>query len=499
MKRSVWLFLLLTAFLAATLAACGEGEPDPTRPVPSPVIATRTALPLPTATPAETATPLPTATATAVPSPAIDVVDGQTLDESGRLVVAQVVAPDGGWLVLHADAVDGPVLAAQQLRTGVSRDIGLAVDPYAATETMVAVLHADAGTTGTFEFPGPDMPLLEDDEPVRTPFSVTIDVPQPLLVVADQAVGEDGLVRVDEIVAPAPAWLVAYASEEGVAGRLLAYSRVPVGRSNDVMLRLNWRDATPDLLLALLEDAGTVRAFDADEPAVLSAGNPVTATLRASYPPDVIIYDQPVIADLVYLEQAISNGPGWVVLYFDVDGQPGNIVGFSYLEPGLNTRVPITVVTSAVTPLLHVRLHEDTKDEGEFDFPAADQPVLTPDGRTPGFSFRTDQGPFVLAAAQTVTDTVLVPLLAAATDMWVVVRADQDGQPGPVIGQIALPAGMHWDVAVPVDPEGLSSDLWLSLHQNAGDLAAFEFPDGVDDPLLLDGEPVSVPFAVSDS
>ncbi len=490
-SRSALLPALIVLF---ALVACRQEPPPPTPPPPSPVIATRTSPPFPTPTPEATPTPPPTPTATLPPPPAL-AVEAQTLAADGRLLVARAVAPEGGWLAVHAGGVDGPVLAAQRLPAGASERIGLTIDPYAATETLVAVLHRDAGVAGAFEWPGIDEPLLLNDEPVAYAFTVDVQVPQPSLLAADQFVAEDGLVRVGEIVAPQPAWLAVYADADGAPDRLLGFAPLPAGTSQDVAVRINWREGTPTLWLAMLRDAGALRVFSPDEPAVLAAGNPVVTRIRATYAPDLVLLDQPVVNGEVVAERVLSDGPGWLVVFLDADGQPGNIVGFSALADGLNERLPVAI-TGNVTPLLHVRLHADEGEIGVFEVPGADQPILGPDRRIPGFSFRTDQGPVLIAADQAVTDTVTAALLVADVDMWLVAWSDEEGEPGAVIGRVRLGAGMHWDVAVPVEAEATTPRLYLTLHADAGTANRFDFPDGPDEPLQAGGSPVILPLRV---
>ena len=79
---------------------------------------------------------------------------------------------------------------------------------------------------------------------------------------------------------------------------------------------------------------------------------------------------------------------------------------------------------------------------------------------------------------------------------WVVVHADEDGAPGPVLGQTALPAGINANVKVELDPAGITDVLHAMLHVDAGEADVFDL-DGADGAVERNGEAVVKSFAVS--
>ena len=57
---------------------------------------------------------------------------------------------------------------------GENTDVVVAVDAAGVTPVLYAMLHTDAGTVGTYEFPGEDGPVSGADGNVITPaFNVT--------------------------------------------------------------------------------------------------------------------------------------------------------------------------------------------------------------------------------------------------------------------------------------------------------------------------------------
>ncbi len=254
----------------------------------------------------------------------------------------------------------------------------LNVDPLAMTPTLVAMLHVDAGESGTFEFPGADEPFTYGAGAVVTLLAVTIEFDLPAVTVSDQMVAADGLVRVDSIYVADPGWVAVHEDLEGVRGALLGHVYVDAGLHESVLVPIPWREASPYLMAVLVNDAGRAQRLDypgADEP-VLINGDPVVQSFHVTFPPDVFILDQPVVDGQIVIERVVSDGPGWVVVHFDEEGDLGLIIGFSPLQDGVNEQIVVPLVETAVTDPMYVMLHRDTGDIGEFDFPR-DDPQLT--------------------------------------------------------------------------------------------------------------------------
>lgn len=95
--------------------------------------------------------------------------------ENDSVTIQQVVSQGPGWLVIHADdnGSPGPVLGHSAVTDGVNENVVVQLDAAGRTETLHAMLHTDAGTEGTYEFPGADTPVTVDGNVVNVPFQVT--------------------------------------------------------------------------------------------------------------------------------------------------------------------------------------------------------------------------------------------------------------------------------------------------------------------------------------
>ncbi|WP_218082603.1 DUF7282 domain-containing protein [Anthocerotibacter panamensis] len=91
---------------------------------------------------------------------AVNVTDQKVQD--GMVVLAQVVSPGPGWIVLHQDEAGkpGPVLGYAPVKAGANEQVMVSVGEALSGSKVWAMLHKDAGTLGTYEFPGADAPVL---------------------------------------------------------------------------------------------------------------------------------------------------------------------------------------------------------------------------------------------------------------------------------------------------------------------------------------------------
>jgi len=104
----------------------------------------------------------------------VTVEDQEVMD--GTVTVAKVVSEGPGWIVIHADDDGpGPVIGQAAVSAGENSDVQVEIDTDAATETLYAMLHVDAGEEGTYEFPGDDAPVTVDGEIVVKPFTVEME------------------------------------------------------------------------------------------------------------------------------------------------------------------------------------------------------------------------------------------------------------------------------------------------------------------------------------
>jgi hypothetical protein len=214
--------------------------------------------------------------------------------------------------------------------------------------------------------------------------------------------------------------------------------------------------------------------------------------------PSVTVSDQAIEDGTVTIDTVVSDGPGWIVIHIQEDGAPGAIIGQAPVSDGENTDVEVEIDVSQATETLYAMLHEDTGEEGMYDFPDGDPPVEV-DGEVVLTSFMLTGG---LRASVTVSDQaiedgmVTVATVVSDGPGWIVIHADEDGSPGPVIGQAQVSDGTNDDVSVEIDAGMATETLYAMLHEDTGEEGTYEFPDG-DPPVQVEGSVVVEPFTVT--
>jgi plastocyanin len=91
---------------------------------------------------------------------------------------------------------------------------------------------------------------------------------------------------------------------------------------------------------------------------------------------------------------------------------------------------------------------------------------------------------------------VTVPQVVSDGPGWIVIHADKDGAPGPVIGRAAVSDGENADVMVEIDTEMVTEMLYAMLHTDTGEMGTYEFPDA-DPPVKVEGSVVVKPLSVT--
>lgn len=495
-KSLNWLWLCFIL-----LVACGQdGAETPTPAASATATKITTSAIIPTATPSPTVTATPVPTPTATPINPLVLVNNQALGENGRLTISRVDSPVDGWLVVLVAQADGSeeVLGQTAVSVGSSQDVVITIDPLAAQATLAVRLHAESNRNRRFDFPDGDPPLTT---PVA--FAVDIELPNPVITIPAQEVGEDGILTVDLIFSPVPGWVRIHADDQGSPGTAVGEARLVEGRNENLQIPLRWREATPQLHAVLYEDTtdpGTLNPPTEDLPLLVN-GQTTEHPFRVTLPPDLVVYDQPVIDGRLIIDHILSSGPGWLVIHTDNDGEPGLIIAVAPLADGVNEQVVVDLGLTAVSDPLYLRLHHDDQPLGEFDFPETDKPV-TVGGQLPApFTVGTNPGNYLITQSQPRPTpnadgqiTVTVPIAITDIAGWLVLYSSRDGQPDQLLGQSWLAPGLNHNLTILVDDNAATDTLIAMLHLDAEPLQTFDYPDGDDIPLQRNRAFIQAPF-----
>jgi len=133
------------------------------------------------------------------PSGTVDAADQAIVD--GGITVASVTAGQDGWIVAHLDegGKPGKVIGNTAVKKGDNKNVVIKLsEDVPAGGKLWPMLHIDAGAIGTYEFPGPDAPVIVDGNiimkqiavtaagaaPVKLPTTAGEDAPVGLLLAA---------------------------------------------------------------------------------------------------------------------------------------------------------------------------------------------------------------------------------------------------------------------------------------------------------------------------
>ena len=92
--------------------------------------------------------------------------------------------------------------------------------------------------------------------------------------------------------------------------------------------------------------------------------------------------------------------------------------------------------------------------------------------------------------------TVTVETVVSVGPGWIVIHAQADGRPGPILGYGQVADGENRDTMVDVDATGATDTLYAMLHVDAGQEGTWEFPGGPDIPVTVGEQVVTPAFQV---
>lgn len=114
---------------------------------------------------------------------------------------------------------------------------------------------------------------------------------------------------------------------------------------------------------------------------VLGAGCNKSSLLsgRSTQPadPTISVSDQNLAENnQVTITKASIPEDGWIAIHAKENGQIGEIIGYTSLPTGTDTKIKITVDRNKVSPSLVAMLHYDRDPKGAFESPGSDGPVI---------------------------------------------------------------------------------------------------------------------------
>jgi hypothetical protein len=215
-------------------------------------------------------------------------------------------------------------------------------------------------------------------------------------------------------------------------------------------------------------------------------------------------------ANEVVIASVTSDVAGFVVIHEDDgNGAPGPVIGNASVPAGESTDVTVTLDRDAVDgETLHAMLHVDDPADGDYTFDGAngeDGPALDADGEVVVEPFEVSVAPtpsVEVTSPQQVArvDEVLVARAVSDGPGFIVVHEDDNGAPGPVLGNAALADGENTDVVITLDRTLVDGEtVYAMLHTDTGEIGTYEFDgaNGLDGPVTdANGDVITPPIEV---
>lgn len=211
------------------------------------------------------------------------------------------------------------------------------------------------------------------------------------------------------------------------------------------------------------------------------------------YSPELVVSDQIITQNAVFVERAEINRVGWLAIYPD-DGSTGPDINDLAANPisvsnGFIENFFVTLAPSANlmdNKRFWLMLHYDTDDIGLFEYDGgdADEPVSLNGNDL--MEMVAIEAPAIEVADQSIDQgQITVDLAKIGIDGWVVIHEEnENGAVGDVIGITSLPPGENQNIQVEMQntEKIMTGDkLYAMLHINQEPLETFDFP-GVDNP-----------------
>jgi predicted lipoprotein with Yx(FWY)xxD motif len=253
---------------------------------------------------------------------------------------------------------------------------------------------------------------------------------------------------------------------------------------------------TPALVALVL---AALLASACSSPLIPNTNRPASEPTPAAV--SVTVSDQEFDGTQVVISNVVSQGPGWIAIHIDDNGNYGPPIGFAHVNNGETTNVVVTLDAGKTTPVMYAMLHTDKGEVGKYEFPGPDEPIIIAGEHVaPPFTISAQAAAQGGPASLTIKDQdvsggrVVIDEVVSPGPGWVAIYImDENGQRGQDIGFTQVNQGSNPNVTVVIDASQVTTMMYAVLHKDEGEVGTYEFP-GPDAPQVADGQEVSIAF-----
>jgi hypothetical protein len=352
----------------------------------------------------------------------------------------------------------------------------------------------------------------EDDEMIEP------EMPTGMLTVSDQSISQNTII-VSNVNLDQDGWIVVHASEQGgpvVPDIISEPVLVEAGESSEIEVTLNDFSSLSDgasVWVMLHTDDGEAGTYEfdgsngLDAPITTEEGEIVMSEITLSAP-SVTVSNQVVNENMVIMDEVNAAVDGWIVIHEDDgEGNPGPVIGQTFVEAGSNSNVMIDLgdATFSGGEMLFPMLHIESPADGEYGFPDnGDGPEIFGDNVVVvGFETEAPTGSITAENQIVQGNTITVSELTVDATAWVVVHASNEAGDGPEVpGIISTPvqleAGSNTNVEIEINqdnPLNGGDVIYIMIHTENGVIGEYEFDgaNGFDGPIITQNITIEAP------
>ena len=352
----------------------------------------------------------------------------------------------------------------------------------------------------------------EDDEMIEP------EMPTGMLTVSDQSISQNTII-VSNVNLDQDGWIVVHASEQGgpvVPDIISEPVLVEAGESSEIEVTLNDFSSLSDgasVWVMLHTDDGEAGTYEfdgsngLDAPITTEEGEIVMSEITLSAP-SVTVSNQVVNENMVIMDEVNAAVDGWIVIHEDDgEGNPGPVIGQTFVEAGSNSNVMIDLgdATFSGGEMLFPMLHIESPADGEYGFPDnGDGPEIFGDNVVVvGFETEAPTGSITAENQIVQGNTITVSELTVDATAWVVVHASNEAGDGPEVpGIISTPvqleAGSNTNVEIEINqdnPLNGGDVIYIMIHTENGVIGEYEFDatNGFDGPIITQDITIEAP------
>lgn len=246
-------------------------------------------------------------------------------------------------------------------------------------------------------------------------------------------------------------------------------------------------ELTPEATSEITPEATSEATSEASVETTSEATAEVTAEITPSptsgaiLPGDgagITVQDQIVLNGAVIIDEVIVPAAGFVSIFAtDANGADAHLVGIAPVQAGTNTDVAVMIDGAMATPFLTAQVHVDDNQPGMFEFgkvPGADMALTGADAAYPAARAFKIAGIFSYDQ-QSFDNSVVIASVISEIGGWLVIHAEENGQPGAVLGQTLLQPGTNPAVRVTLAADGQTPILWPMIHVDDTTISTYEF------------------------